>query len=203
MASRKADPKPRDATKAETREALIQSATVLFARQGITAPSLDAICDDAGFTRGAFYVHFKDREELVAAVMERTLEVFVTAMLAGEGADSEVTTVVRRFAHAVGEGVFPFSRHGGLKSHQMMEACEHSARVRQRYLEVWTSSRQRLAAVVAASQERGLVRKDLPPQQTAALLIAAVLGFQQLLEVGAPTDVPGSVDVILGLLRPA
>ena len=44
-----------------------------MAEKGIEAASLNAICDRAGFTRGAFYVHFRDRDELVAAVVERVL----------------------------------------------------------------------------------------------------------------------------------
>ena len=56
---------PAQAAKQETREALLQAAMAEFAEKGLDLPSLDAICARAGFTRGAFYVHFRDREELV------------------------------------------------------------------------------------------------------------------------------------------
>ena len=51
-------------TKQETREALISAALAEFAEHGFDAPSLDAICARAGYTRGAFYVHFRDRSDL-------------------------------------------------------------------------------------------------------------------------------------------
>ncbi|HVH04632.1 MAG TPA: TetR family transcriptional regulator, partial [Myxococcota bacterium] len=63
----------RELAKQETREALVQAAIAEFAEKGLDLPSLDAICARAGFTRGAFYVHFRDREELLGAVMERAL----------------------------------------------------------------------------------------------------------------------------------
>ena len=50
----------RDAAKKETRSALIRAALKLFHEEGFDGPSLDAICARAGYTRGAFYVHFKD-----------------------------------------------------------------------------------------------------------------------------------------------
>src|SRR5690606_13842928 len=63
----------REAAKAETREALITSAMTAFAADGFDNPSLDAICAAAGYTRGAFYVHFQDRDELINAVGQRIL----------------------------------------------------------------------------------------------------------------------------------
>ena len=67
----------RDASKRETREALIGAALELFAAEGLDGPSLDAICERAGYTRGAFYVHFPDRDALLVAAMEKVGESFL------------------------------------------------------------------------------------------------------------------------------
>ena len=56
-------------TKRETRAALLDAGLAEFAAHGLDTPSLDAICARAGFTRGAFYVHFKDREDFVVAII--------------------------------------------------------------------------------------------------------------------------------------
>ena len=63
----------RQATKSETRDALIAAGALEFAEKGLDAPSLDAICARAGFTRGAFYVHFRDRDDLLVAIVDRVL----------------------------------------------------------------------------------------------------------------------------------
>lgn len=52
-----------------TREAVIESARALWASKGFFATSTADIVEHAGVgTRGAFYHHFKDREELFVAV---------------------------------------------------------------------------------------------------------------------------------------
>jgi AcrR family transcriptional regulator len=44
-----------------SREALVRAAEDLFIAHGFDEPSLSAICERAGYTRGVFYVHFKTR----------------------------------------------------------------------------------------------------------------------------------------------
>jgi AcrR family transcriptional regulator len=53
-----------------TRSLLIQSAEKIFARDGFEAARLEEIAADAGYTRGAFYANFKDKEDLFFALLE-------------------------------------------------------------------------------------------------------------------------------------
>src|SRR5690349_6561678 len=91
----------RDVTKRETREALVDAALAEFAAHGLDAPSLDAICARAGYTRGAFYVHFRDREQLMAAVVERVIGGFLAATIARGEEARELEQTIERFADAV------------------------------------------------------------------------------------------------------
>jgi AcrR family transcriptional regulator len=52
-----------------TRTALIDSARHAFAQKGYEGASLDEIAANAGFTRGAIYKHFDNKEDLFLAVM--------------------------------------------------------------------------------------------------------------------------------------
>jgi AcrR family transcriptional regulator len=54
-----------------TRARLIQSAKKIFARDGFEAAKLEEIAADAGYTRGAFYANFKNKEDLFFALLER------------------------------------------------------------------------------------------------------------------------------------
>ena len=54
-----------------TRDALLDAAAQVFARRGFNGASLDEIAETAGFTRGAIYKHFADKEDLLFAVSER------------------------------------------------------------------------------------------------------------------------------------
>src|SRR5262245_28250994 len=83
-------PSRRPAGKRATREALIRAGMAELARQGLQQASLDAICGRAGYTRGAFYVHFEDREDFVAAVMERVLSGFLDWILAAASGEHDL-----------------------------------------------------------------------------------------------------------------
>jgi len=57
--------------KARTREAILTAATRLFARRGVEATSLDDIAREIGRTKGAIYANFKNKRELVYALLDR------------------------------------------------------------------------------------------------------------------------------------
>ncbi|GAA0504073.1 hypothetical protein GCM10011581_25580 [Saccharopolyspora subtropica] len=59
------------ARRARTRERLLDAAYRQFCQHGINGASIEAITDDAGFTRGAFYSNFDSKEELFLALIER------------------------------------------------------------------------------------------------------------------------------------
>lgn len=54
----------------ETRLLLLQAAAQLFARHGYHGVSLDAVAEEAGFTKGAVYSHFSSKQDLLANLLE-------------------------------------------------------------------------------------------------------------------------------------
>lgn len=63
--------------KAKVRERIIECARVLFNRHGFEGVTIDQIMGNAGLTRGGFYNHFRNKEELYSAA--------VTSFLHGRG----------------------------------------------------------------------------------------------------------------------
>jgi len=57
-----------------TRSTLIDAAADVFARRGFHAASLEEIAETAGFTRGAIYKNFENKEELFFAVIQRRID---------------------------------------------------------------------------------------------------------------------------------
>jgi AcrR family transcriptional regulator len=55
----------------ETREELFAAAARVFARRGFHGTSLDAIAEEAGFSRGAVYYNFADKDELFLELLDR------------------------------------------------------------------------------------------------------------------------------------
>jgi AcrR family transcriptional regulator len=50
---------------------LLDAAQVVFARDGFERAQLEAIAAEAGHTRGAVYAHFKNKQDLFMALLER------------------------------------------------------------------------------------------------------------------------------------
>jgi TetR/AcrR family transcriptional repressor of nem operon len=55
----------------EVRARIVEVAARALRKEGLDAVSIPKLMKAAGLTHGAFYVHFKDRDELVAAAVEQ------------------------------------------------------------------------------------------------------------------------------------
>jgi len=59
--------------KRDTRERILESARRLFNKNGFSEVSIDEVMENAGLTRGGFYRHFRDKDELYAEAVRRFL----------------------------------------------------------------------------------------------------------------------------------
>lgn len=81
----------RSARRAQTQERLMNAAVEVFAARGIFGASVEEISEHAGFTRGAFYSNFSDKDELVMAMLqsyaERDVQIVeeITGLLRDQG----------------------------------------------------------------------------------------------------------------------
>ena len=57
-------------SQARTRETLVATATELFQRDGYAATSLEKVADEAGYSKGAVYSNFRNKDELCLAVVD-------------------------------------------------------------------------------------------------------------------------------------
>jgi TetR/AcrR family transcriptional regulator, transcriptional repressor for nem operon len=207
----------RDDAKQRTRAALVQAALELFAEQGLDVPSLDAICDRAGYTRGAFYVHFKTREDILVAVMDHVGALFLAGMFEGLGAGTldggkarprRLHHALQRFVGMLGSGAYPLMATSGkgplVRPHQLLDACARSPQVRERYRELVQTSLGAVAGLVRSDQEEGDVRQDVPPDTVAAMALALVIGAQTMADLGMPLDAAALASGVERMLeRPA
>ncbi|HLK10253.1 MAG TPA: TetR/AcrR family transcriptional regulator [Candidatus Binatia bacterium] len=183
----------RDDSKRETREALVQAGIAEFAEHGLDTPSLDAICARAGYTRGAFYVHFRDRDAFLVAVMERVLGRFFDSIIATGDAAHDLERTVGRFADALASGrrgASPLPLPGAVQLHRLLEACARSPQIRRRFGSLMQEAIARVGRATAAGQAARTVRGDVDPVQVGLLLVAVAFGGIALLETGIPFD-PG------------
>lgn len=185
----------REDAKQRSREALIEAGLALIAQEGLDGPSLDAICARAGYTRGAFYIHFEDRDDFLIAVMDRAGGQLLDAVI-GVG----LATTVQRFVAALASGLYPLTRRGGVRPYQLYDACARSPAIRARYVELIRSSIERLTDVVAADQTAGALADDVAAADVAALLLALAIGAQTMIDLELPLDYAALARATLALV---
>lgn len=188
----------REEAKQETRRALIRAARDAFNEGGLDGPSLDAICERAGYTRGAFYVHFRDRDDLVAAVMEDTLREVVDGVIGGGDAGDLASTVSRYVAVA---DLMRRSGPGGVRFHQLLEACRRTPRIGALFVRVLGEARARLEEAARAAQQAGRAGDRTGAGELASLLLLLALGVLVADELALPVDLERSRDALLRLLE--
>ena len=90
----------RPESKARTRARLLDAGTAVFERDGFHAATVEAIAEQAGFTRGAFYANFADKADLLLTLLEERSRVgldLLTDELAGEPSEQALPAIVRWF----------------------------------------------------------------------------------------------------------
>jgi TetR/AcrR family transcriptional repressor of nem operon len=197
-------------TKQETREALIRAALAAFAEHGFDAPSLDAICARAGYTRGAFYVHFRDRSDLMVAVIEHAMTVFMDTIIATGDTGHDLERTIDRFAAAVAgvptqdatvaRPALPLPE--GVSFARVLDAVTRDPRLEAGFSTLLAGATARLAAATTEGQNAASIRGDGDPTQIASLLVLVALGVMVALDVGLPIVPAALRDTVFRLLAP-
>lgn len=97
-------PRTQAARRARTRAALLESAAQGLSRYGYGNLVLEQVARDAGYTRGALYHQFKDKQDLTLAVCAWLLDTWQQEV--GNGVEREPDPVAALLALARGHAVF-------------------------------------------------------------------------------------------------
>lgn len=187
----------RQESKERTRKRLVSSAITLFSKKGIDRPSLDEICHEAGVTRGAFYVHFRDRDALLAAVMDEVGQAFLDSFFGGAQGTLPLASA---FASAMATGAYPLTRRGGMRPHQLLDACARSKLIRRRYTTLVREAIDRLRVRMSTEQSAGTLRAELDPKAVSVLLLMLAIGAHTLVDLDLELDPPSLLGTLGALL---
>ncbi|MET9213914.1 MULTISPECIES: TetR/AcrR family transcriptional regulator [unclassified Nocardia] len=157
-----------------TRAKLIESATVLYLRDGYAATSNNQVAEAAGFSRGAVYSNFASKEDLALAVLDQFLDAEIATISAAVGdgtVDERFAAFERWMLEAARE-----RRWAMLKS-ELAVASRHSPMLRRELAERdETVHRTVTALLTALFAEAGLEAFPITPPTLARLLIAVAKG---------------------------
>ena len=88
----------REESQAATRSRLLAAAATLFAREGYVSTSVDRIAEDAGFSKGAFYSNFRNKEEIFLEVLETYGEASLSHLLGAIDCAADLSAAIESIA---------------------------------------------------------------------------------------------------------
>lgn len=154
-----------------TRETWIEAAFARFNLGGLGSVKIESLSRDLYASKGSFYWHFKDRQDLINAVMERWEEQATGSIIwAAEREGDPLERLVMVYTE-VAERIYERGGERTLYSEAEREGVmETVARVTER----------RIAYVTSILRELGVEQ----PEERAALAVGSVIGLQQLVTGG-------------------
>jgi AcrR family transcriptional regulator len=198
-----------------TRQRILDAAREVFAERGVIGGSVEDICERAGFTRGAFYSNFNDKDDVLDALVEREhasllahLDVsFVEVDREVEEAESLVAVlsgIVDRILRSI-----PVDRQLSLIQTELEIFAIRRPEHARRFLETNNRFRERIGALIDEAMQRyGRELLVDPSVITDAIVAIAERSVRRALLAGGDADPDAMASAVLpGLLlalsRPA
>lgn len=174
---------------AQTRELLIATARQLFLTDGYGATSLDRVALEAGFSKGAVYSNFKNKEELCLAVLDsihdQQVEEIVAVFSEGSTIDDRLDAFTAWARERLGQ-----PRWTALEV-EFASSARQSPFVASELAKRHASLREGIATLIRAVLKDTQIKVSMTPEQaaTALLSLGIGLGAQRSLDPDVDVDV--------------
>jgi AcrR family transcriptional regulator len=183
---------------ARTRSALLESAARGFSRYGYGNLVLEQVARDAGYTRGALYHQFEDKEDLALAVVEWVNENWMREV--GGPAKDEPDPVAELIALAGGHAVFCRRDVARVVMALRVEFSGQDHPVGQEIERISEAGVKRVARLTDAGRRDGSIPPGPPARAVALAFWGALEGAVIALAGQAPHDELLAARAVAGVL---
>ncbi|GLZ09038.1 TetR family transcriptional regulator [Actinomadura sp. NBRC 104412] len=183
---------------ARTRSALLESAARGLSRYGYGHLVLEEVARDAGYTRGALYHQFKDKQDLALAVIDWVHENWLREV--GEPARREPTPVAELLAMARGHAVFCRRDIARVIMALRVEFSGQDHPVGQKIERAVETAVKRITRLVNAGRKDGTIPSGPPARAVALAYMGALEGTAIAVAGHAPHDEELSARAVAGVL---
>lgn len=183
---------------ARSRSALLESAARGLSRYGYGKLVLERVAREAGYTRGALYHQFKDKEDLALAVIEWVNERWMREV--GEPAAQHADPVAELLALARGHAVFCRRDIARVVMALRLEFAGQDHPVGREIERIWESGVKRGVKLIKAGRKAGSIPPGPPAQAVAPALFGALEGAVIALAGHAPHDELLAARAVAGVL---
>jgi AcrR family transcriptional regulator len=184
--------------RARSRTALLESAARGLSRYGYGNLLLEEVAREAGYTRGALYHQFKDKEDLALAVIEWVNETWVREV--GEPAAQQADPVAELLALARGHAVFCRRDIARVVMALRLEFAGQDHPVGRNTEQIWEAGVNRYARLITAGRKAGSIPPGPPARAVALALLGALEGAVIALAGHTPHDELLAARAVAGVL---
>jgi len=184
--------------RARSRSALLEAAARGLSRYGYGNLVLEEVAREAGYTRGALYHQFKDKEDLALAAIQWVHENWLREV--GEPAAQEADPVAELLALARGHAVFCRRDIARVAMALRMEFAGRDHPVGRETERIWQTGVKRCAKLVNAGRRAGSIPQGPPARAVALALLGALEGAVIGLAGHAPDDELLAARAVAGVL---
>lgn len=184
--------------RARSRNALLESAARGLSRHGYGNLVLEEVAREAGYTRGALYHQFKDKEDLALAVIGWVNQNWMREV--GDPAARQPDPVAELLALARGHAVFCRRDIARVVMALRLEFAGQDHPVGREIERIWETGVKRCARLVNAGRKAGSIPPGPPARAVALALLGALEGTVIALAGHAPHDEPLAARAVAGSL---
>ncbi|SDX93371.1 TetR/AcrR family transcriptional regulator [Thermoactinomyces sp. DSM 45892] len=171
----------------------------LFARRGYHATSVDEIVEEAGYTKGAFYGHFKSKEELFLSIMDERMILHQTEIVKSFQVheDDGLITITRQL-----EYVIQRAQDDSWASiyFEFLANTRRNPEVQKKLALMYSRWREFVTGFFQNLQEKGLIKINIDIQLLATTIIALFDGFNIQSYIDPHEDSKKQIQIISHLL---
>jgi AcrR family transcriptional regulator len=172
--------------RARSRNALLEAAARGLSRHGYGNLVLEQVAREAGYTRGALYHQFKDKEDLARAVIEWVDETWRREV--GGLVDRQPDPVAALIALARGHAIYCRRDIARVLMALRAEFSDHDHPVGREIERIYETAIKRVARLIKAGREDGSIPPGPPARTVALAFLGALEGAVIMLAGQAPHD---------------
>jgi AcrR family transcriptional regulator len=160
----------------DSRDEILKAATQLFAHRGFHETSMSEVAREARVSKALIFWHFKTKEELFVAVLNRLLEPYFIDFAEEAAAMDERAQILKLV-----ESYLSFVRDNASSVRFFLAQMLHDPRLseglNEQVLQLYGGYRSMLVELIASAQQKGICTRRSAPELAAAFLLSALNGL--------------------------